>query len=176
MKIDTRSPPSRSYETAKMIGTEEFFSASWQADKTSATPLQWHRPRQREPNFRADENSRRARRDSLFPSFSSDENSGYFETMITSGLIKNRLLFCRKCPMKFGPCGVFAQMQWIITEFTIFNGTMRSVKVLNSLQFNPHFICIFYIYGGKRNDKSKRNYKNKNLRSVVKLRKNAFII
>lgn len=28
VKIDTRSPPSRSYETAKMIGTEEFFSAS----------------------------------------------------------------------------------------------------------------------------------------------------
>jgi len=64
---------------------------------------------QREPNFHADENFRAGRNAGRL--FLSPENWGHFGTVIVLNLIKNRLLFCRKCPsMKFGLRGTRANV------------------------------------------------------------------
>lgn len=76
-----------------------------------------YRSRRREFNFRA------------------DENSGHFGTKIMSGLIKNRLLFCRKCsPIKFGLCGSRANAT-LITGFARFTGIITTRKSVYRITF-----------------------------------------
>lgn len=148
VKIDMRSPPSRSYETAKMIVTEEFFSATWQADKHQRRRCcdMTRRSRQREPNFR-------------WKFAPGKMQTGFLHwwkfgalrgTVIISGLIKNRLLFYRKCPsVEFGPRGSRANAMNNNKIYAL--GTTRGVKVsADSLQFNSPYtsyasMCVLYL-------------------------------
>lgn len=78
----------------------------------------------------------RSRRREL--NFRADENSGHFGTKIISGLIKNRLLFCRKCPpIKFGLRG-FRANATLITEFARFTIIITACKSV----YRITFLCI----------------------------------
>jgi len=127
---------------------EEFFSTAWQADKTSETPLLWHDTSVvstwTQFSCRWKFAPSKMQTGSLF----ADENSEHFGTKIISSLIKNRLLFCRKCPsMKFVQRGMnlrAAQMWWIITEFTPFNGNNAEHRSFYGF-FNRSVIYLYLV-------------------------------